>query len=543
MSDEHKRRWEKGLKKPVQQKTTWSGLEVSPLATPEDIKSGYDESLGNPGEYPFTRGVYNTMYLGRPWTFRQYSGFGTPEDTNKRYKFLLEQGQTGLSVAFDLPSQVGLDSDHPMAVHEAGRVGVSIDSLKDMEIVFEGIDLGKISTSFTINSTAPIMLAMYAAVGEKQGVPLDQLRGTIQNDLLKEYVARGTWIFPPRPALRLIADTIIFCAKDMPKFNPISIAGAHFRDAGATAMQEIAFALADAIAYVEEVLKRGMDIDDFAPQLSFFFYTYMDIFEEAAKYRAARRMWARIVKERFGAKKAKSMMFRFGVACGGASLAANEPLNNVVRVSYAALGAALGGTQSNFTCAYDEAYALPTEESARLALRTQQILAEEAGMCSSVDPLAGSYFVENLTDKMEDEALGIMSKIEELGGMVPCIEKGIIQKWVADEAYKAELAIHEGRKTWVGVNKYKSDNSRPEMQLHKHNTDAVDKQIEKLGLLRSERDQAAVDKALADLKAAALGQDNLMQPIMEAVRVYATVGEITATMKDIFGEFKEPVFV
>jgi methylmalonyl-CoA mutase N-terminal domain/subunit len=537
-------RWLDGLKKEPPQRRTSSGLPVPPLATPEDSGAQYHEALGNPGEFPFTRGPYNTMYLSRPWTMRQYSGFGTPEETNQRYKYLLEQGGTGLSVAFDLPSQIGLDSDHEMAMDEVGRVGVAIDSLEDMETVFDGIDLGKVSTSFTINATAAVMLCMYVAVGEKQGVPIKDLSGTIQNDMLKEFAARGAWIFPPKPSMRLIADSIVYCAENLPRFNPISIAGAHYRDAGATAMQEIAFTLADAVEYVEEVLARGMKIDEFAPRLSFFFYTYTDIFEEAAKYRAARRMWARLVKERWGAENPKSMAFRFGVACGGASLCAPEPMNNIVRVAYQVLAAALGGAQSIFSCAYDEAYALPTEDSTRLALRTQQVCAEEAGLINTVDPLGGSFYLESLTDSMEKQALKIMDQIHELGGMVDCIEKGIVQKWIADEAYRTELAIQKGDKAWIGVNKHQCDEPPPRMEVHRHNLERAEEKIGKLRELRHRRDRDRVDKALSRLKQACGDhKQNLMPHVLEAVKSYATVGEITAAMKEVFGEFKEPAFI
>jgi methylmalonyl-CoA mutase N-terminal domain/subunit len=483
------------------------------------------------------------MYLSRPWTMRQYAGFGTPEETNIRYKYLMEHGGTGLSVAFDLPSQIGLDSDDPMAEDEVGRVGVAIDSLEDMETVFKDIDLSKVSTSFTINATAAIMLAMYIAVGEKQGVPPQKLRGTIQNDMLKEFVARGTWIFPPRPSLRLIADSIIYCSKHLPRFNPISIAGAHFRDAGATAMQEIAFTLADAVEYVQSVLERGIKIDEFAPRLSFFFYTYTDIFEEAAKYRAARRMWARLVKERWDARDEKSMAFRFGVVCGGASLCAPEPMNNIVRVAYQVLASALGGAQSVFSCAYDEAYALPTAETTRLALRTQQVCAEEAGLTNTVDPLGGSWFLEGLTDAMEEQAKKTMDKIAELGGMVSCIEKGIVQKWIAEEAYQTELKLHRGEKVWVGVNKYRTEDGSDRLIFHHHDRDKARDKISKLKKLRQERSTERVKKSLDALKQACEGGENLMPSVLEAVKAYATVGEINSVMKEVFGEFKEPVFI
>ncbi len=537
-----RKRWEDKLKGEAPERSTSSGHPVLPLATAEDFPGPYDEVLGNPGEFPFTRGPYSTMYLDKPWTMRQYSGFGTPEETNERYKYLLAQGGTGLSVALDLPTQVGLDSDHPMAEDEVGRVGVSIDSLKDMETVFDGIDLSRVSTSFTINSTAAILLAMYIAVGEKQGVKASSLRGTIQNDILKEFAARGTWIFPPRPSMRLIADTIMHCADEAPRFNPISIAGAHFRDAGATAVQEIAFTLADAIAYVEEVLSRGMEIDRFAPRLSFFFYTYTDIFEEAAKYRAARRMWARLVKERWEAEDPKSMAFRFGVACGGASLYAREPMNNIVRVAYQVLGAALGGAQSIFSCAYDEAFALPTAESTRLALRTQQVCAEEAGLVNTVDPLGGSYFLESLTHSMEESAGKVMDDIKEQGGMVSCIEKGVIQRWIADEAYRSELAARRGETARVGVNKYVTEEPMPGLSLHRHRPEGSEEKIKGLRELREQRGSDKVEKALSGLKKACEDEgENLMPFILEAVRSYATVGEITAAMKEVFGEFKQPV--
>jgi len=539
-----RKRWQDKLKKEPAERATSSGLSTPPLSTPEDVPQSYEVGLGNPGEYPYTRGPYPTMYLDKPWTMRQYSGFGTPEETNQRYKYLLAQGGTGLSVAFDLPSQVGLDSDDAMAEDEVGRVGVAIDSLEDMETVFSGIDLAKVSTSFTINGTAAIMLAMYQAVGEKQGVDPKTLRGTMQNDMLKEFVARGAWIFPPRPSLRLIADSIIYCSEVMPKFNPISIAGAHYRDSGCTAMQEIAFTMADAVAYVEEVLARGVKIDDFAPRLSFFFYTYTDIFEETAKYRAARRLWARLVKERWGAENPKSMAFRFGVVCGGSSLCAPEPMNNIVRVAYSVLAAALGGAQSIFSCAYDEAFALPTAETTRLALRTQQVCAEEAGLSYTVDPLGGSYFVESLTDSMEGSARKIMDDIEELGGMADCIEKGVIQRWIAEEAYQTEIKLQNGEKPWIGVNRHASDDPPPDMALHKHSGEGGELKIKKLKELKASRDNGAVDKSLAAIGRACEREDvNLMPLVLDAVKSDATVGEITAATKEVFGEFTEPAVI
>ncbi|MBI3301691.1 MAG: methylmalonyl-CoA mutase [Deltaproteobacteria bacterium] len=542
-AQEVKRRWQQACGTKVTSRKTLSGLSVEPLYLPSEQAEAYEQKLGVPGEYPFTRGVYPTMYLERPWTMRQYSGFGTAEDTNARYKRLLAEGQTGLSVAFDLPTQLGLDSDMEEAEIEVGRVGVAVDSLADFEVLFDGIPLDKISTSFTINATAPVILAMYMLVAEKQGVPLARVSGTTQNDILKEFVARGTWIFPVEPSLRLVADTVTFSAEHFPRFNPISIAGAHFRDAGATAVQEAAFTLSDGIIYVDRVLRREMPVDQFGPRLSFYFYTYADIFEEVAKYRAMRRLWARMMKERFGARDPRSMMFRFGVVCGGKSLTRQQPLNNVVRVAYEALAAVLGGVQSVFTAAYDEAYALPTEESAILALRTQQILAHEAGVTHTIDPLAGSYYVESLTDQMEEAILSTMDEVERLGGMVRCVENGTIQRMIADEAYRAERAIAAGEQVVVGVNRYQSQ-EEGEVHLHEYDPSILDRQRERLHEVRRRRDHATVQRALHDLRAAC--QDagkNLMPYIVEAVQAYATIGEITNTMKDVFGVFQEPIVI
>ncbi len=521
---------------------TSSGLDVKVVYGPEDVAHlDHQRDLAEPGQYPFTRGIQPTMYRGRVWTMREYAGLGTAEESNARYKYLLSQGQTGLSVAFDLPTQLGYDSDDPFVAEEVARLGVAIDTLADMETLFDGIPLDRISTSFTINATAAIVLAMYLAVAEKQGVPWDKVTGTLQNDILKEYAARGTWIFPPQPALSLIADTIEFCAQKASRFNPISIAGAHYRDAGATAVQELAYTLADAIAYVEQVLARGMDIDAFAPQLSFFFYTHNDFFEEVAKYRAGRRLWARIVKERFGAKSPRSQMFRCAVVCGGSTLTAPQPLNNVVRVSYQALAAVLGGVQSIFTCAYDEGYAIPTEESQTLALRTQQVLAYETGVTNTADPLGGSYFVEALTDRMEQEVSRHMERIEALGGMVQCIEKGVIQREILDEACRQQKRLESGDKVVIGVNRYESSESGQALKLYRMSPEVQTKQLARLAATKAARNDCAVTSALADLRSAAVKKQNLMPALLASVKEYATVGEIVSVLREVYGEFREPV--
>ncbi len=519
------------------------GIPVEPLYTPLDVEGGYLERLGFPGEYPFTRGVYPTMYRGRPWTIRQYAGFGTAEESNRRYKYLLEQGQTGLSVALDLPTQCGYDSDDPMAEAEVGRVGVAIDTLRDMEILFDGLPLDRVSTSFTINGTAAILLAMYVALAEARGVAPERVAGTIQNDILKEYVARGTWIFPVEPSLRLIADTIEFCAARLPRFNPISIAGAHFRDAGGTAVQEAAYTLADAFAYVEAVRARGIEVDRFAPQLSFFFYTYTDLFEEIAKYRAMRRLWARAMRERFGARRPESLMFRFGNVCGGHSLTREEPLNNIARVTLGALASVLGGTQSMFTAAWDEAYAIPTEESARTALRIQQILLHEAGAGRTIDPLAGSYYVEALTDGMERAIEAEIARVDAQGGMVRAIETGWVQREIHREAYRQELERQQGRRVVVGVNKYRDESAAPPVALHRADPALAARQVARLEEVRRTRDQARAGAALAALREGALGKDNLMPLLLAAVRACASVGEIASVLREVWGMFREPAVV
>jgi len=534
------RRWREQVGKlAVPPARTSSGLELDLLYTEN---SGGHDALGLPGEYPFTRGVQPTMYRGRLWTMRQYSGFGTARETNQRYKWLLEQGQTGISVALDLPTQLGLDSDDPAAADDVGRVGVAIDTLADMEELFDGIPLGKVSASFTINSTAAILLAMYLAVAERQGVAPERISGTIQNDILKEYVSRGTWIFPPAPSLRLIVDTIEYCVKHAPRFNAISIAGAHFRDAGATAVQEMAYTLADGITYVEACRERGLDVNEFGRQLSFYFYTHSDLFEEVAKYRAGRRLWARIMKERFGASDPRAQMFRFGVVCGGSTLTAQQPYNNIVRVAYQLLSSVLGGVQSVFTAAWDEPFAIPTEQSAEIALRTQQILAYETNVPAVVDPLGGSYFIEALTDQTEREVRAIIERIEASGGMVACIERGIIQREIAQEAYRWQTRVESGEQVVVGVNRFsRPEPERAQFQLYESDPEICARQCEKLARVRRERDGARVNAALEALGAAARGKDNLMPFIFDAVKAYASVGEICAILRAEFGTFKEPV--
>ena len=537
------RRWRERLKRrEIASARSSSGIELDIAYTPESIRESDPlDDIGLPGEYPFTRGVQPTMYRGRLWTMRQYSGFGTPRESNQRYKWLLEQGQTGISVALDLPTQLGLDSDDPLAADDVGRVGVAIDTLADMETLFEGIPLDRVSTSFTINSTAAILLAMYLVVAERQGVTPAKVAGTIQNDILKEYVARGTWIFPPEPALRLIVDTIEHCVAHAPRFNPISVAGAHFRDAGATAVQELAYTLADGLTYVQRCIDRGMQVDQFAPLISFYFYTHNDLFEEVAKYRAGRRLWARLLKERFGARDPRAMMFRFGVVCGGSTLTAQQPQNNIVRVAYQALASVLGGVQSVFTAAWDEAFAIPTEQSAELALRTQQILAYETGVPEVADPLGGSYYVEALTGQFERAARAIIDRIDRLGGMVRCIENGIIQKEIATEAYRHQQRVESGEKVVVGVNRFARDEpERRQLELYEADPGLGARQCAELARVKSAREQGWVAKVLADLREAARGKDNLMPPIVDAVKAYASLGEICSVFREEFGYYQEP---
>lgn len=513
-----------------------SQLTVERVYTPLDVAGDYVANIGLPGEYPFTRGVQPTMYRGRFWTMRQYAGMASAEESNARYRYLLEQGQTGLSVAFDLPTQIGYDSDHLLAEGEVGKVGVAIDSLADMELLFKDIPLDKVSTSMTINAPAAVLLAMYIAVAEKQGASMDKLSGTIQNDILKEYVARGTYIFPPAPSMRLITDIFAFCAQHVPEWNTISISGYHIREAGSTAVQEVAFTLSDGIAYVEAAIKAGLNVDDFAPRLSFFFNSHVDFFEEVAKFRAARRLWAKIMKERFEAKNPKSMMLRFHTQTGGSTLTAQQPDNNVVRVTLQALAAVLGGTQSLHTNSRDEALALPTEDSVRIALRTQQIIAYESGVADTVDPLAGSYYLEKMTDDIESAAFALIQKIDALGGAVAAIEKGFMQREIQEAAYGWQMQVESKDRVVVGVNQFHIKEPSPRGLLRVDGSVGV-KQKQKLQELRSSRDNDAVEQTLLHLEACARGTENCMPAILAAVRVYATLGEICDTLRKVFGEY------
>ncbi|MEY8001830.1 methylmalonyl-CoA mutase [Clostridium sp. Mt-5] len=541
-----KENWEKGtLSKalgrfPERKKAfkTTSNIEVKRLYTPEDVDNvDYNKELSFPGEYPYTRGVQPTMYRGKFWTMRQYAGFATAEESNKRYKYLLSQGQTGLSVAFDLPTQIGYDSDHELAEGEVGKVGVAIDSLKDMETLFDGIPLDKVSTSMTINAPASVLLAMYIAVAEKQGVTPEKLKGTIQNDILKEYVARGTYIFPVQPSMGLITHIFEFCSKNLPKWNTISISGYHIREAGSTAVQEVAFTIADGIAYVEAAIKAGLDVDEFAPRLSFFFNANNGLFQEVAKFRAARRIWAKVMKERFHAKNPKSLKLRFHTQTGGCTLTAQQPDNNVVRVALQALSAVLGGTQSLHTNSKDEALALPSQDSVRVALRTQQIIAYESGAADTIDPLAGSYFVESLTDETEKKAMEYIKKIDELGGAAKAIEKGYIQKEIEDSSYDYQKEVESGEQVVVGMNKFQIEEEPPKGLL-KVDLSVGEKQKEKLKELKAERDSKAVSEKLAALETAAKKGDNLMPFIIDSVKQYATLGEICDVLRGVFGEYK-----
>jgi len=517
---------------------TVGGVELKRLGLPKEIDKEYLEQLGFPGEYPFTRGVQPTMYRSRLWTMRQYAGFSTAKETNKRYRYLLEQGQTGLSVAFDLPTQIGYDSDHHMSKGEVGKVGVAIDSLADMEVLFDQIPLEQVSTSMTINSPAAIVLAMYVVVGEKQGVPMDKLKGTIQNDVLKEYVSRGTFIFPPRPSLRLITDIFGWCSQNTPAFNTISISGYHMREAGSTAAQEIAFTLANGCTYVQTALDAGLDLDTFAKRLSFFFCATTDIMEEVAKFRAARRMWSKIMKGRFGAKNPRSWMLRFHTQTAGHTLTAQQIDNNVVRVALQALAAVLGGTQSLHTNSKDEALTLPTEDSVRTALRTQQIIAHESGVANSIDVLGGSYLLEDLTDKIEEKAWELMNKVEEMGGVIPAIEQGFIQRQIEDAAYDYQMKIENKERIMVGVNEFQSKEDI-KVPLLRIDPDVERNQVARVQEVRENRDAKKVSQALNLLQEAAQGDEALMPHIMEAVRQYATVGEICDVLRGIFGEHRE----
>ncbi|NMC76804.1 MAG: methylmalonyl-CoA mutase family protein [Candidatus Methanofastidiosa archaeon] len=522
---------------------TSSNIPVGVQYSPIDIADiDYCNDIGNAGEYPFTRGVQPNMFRGKLWTMRQYAGFGSAEETNKRYKFLLSEGQTGLSVAFDLPTQIGYDSDHPMSFGEVGKVGVAIDSLEDMETLFDGIPLDKVSTSMTINSTAAILLAMYIAVGEKQGVSPDKLRGTIQNDILKEYVARGTYIFPPKESMRIITDIFEYCTKYLPEWNTISISGYHIREAGATAVQEVAFTLADGIAYVEAAINAGLQVDEFGKRLSFFFNAHNNFIEEIAKFRAARRIWARIMKNRFGCKDPKAMMLRFHTQTGGSTLTAQQPENNIIRVTLQALSAVLGGTQSLHTNSMDEALALPSEKAVTIALRTQQVLAYESGIADTVDPFAGSYYLEYLTNKIEEEVNKYFEKIDSLGGMIRAIEGGFVQKEIQESAYRYQKAIEKGEAIVVGLNKFTME-EKITQELLKVNPEVEKIQIEKLKKLRSKRNNDKVKDLLEQIEDTARTNKNLMPLILEAVKEYATIGEISDSLRKVFGEYKSSVLL
>ena len=519
--------------------TDTGGQEIDRLYTPADVDGlDYEADLGFPGEEPFTRGVYPTMYRGRLWTMRQYAGMGTAAETNERFQYLLEEGQTGLSMAFDLPTQMGYDSDAAMAAGEVGKSGVAIDTIHDFERVFEGIPLDEVSTSMTINAPAAVLLAMYVAVGDRQGVPREQLRGTIQNDLLKEYIARNTYIYPPEPSMRLVTDVFAFAEAEVPKFNTISISGYHVREAGATAAQEIAFTLGNAIEYVEAAVDAGLDVESFAPQLSFFFAAHNDLFEEVAKFRAARRLWARIMGERFGAQSADAKRLKFHTQTAGSTLTAQQVDNNVVRVAYQALAAVLGGTQSLHTNGKDEALALPTEESARTALRTQQILAHESGVADTIDPLAGSYYVESLTDDLEAEARDNLDDVAERGGMLRAIEDGWVQRRIQEVAYERQREIEDGDRIVVGVNEFETEGEEPEMDLEQVSEEDAERQRERLERVRERRDEDGVERVLGAIKEAAEGDENLLPPMIRAVKAEATVGEICDVLRDVFGEYR-----
>jgi len=527
--------------------TTLSGLTIDRLYTEENL-AGWnpDEALGYPGVYPFTRGIYPTMYRGRFWTMRQYAGFGTAVESNQRYRYLLSKGQAGLSVAFDLPTQIGLDSDHPLALGEVGKVGVAIDSLEDMETLFEGIPLEKVSTSMTINATAAILLCLYVAVAKRQGASLPRLSGTIQNDVLKEYIARGTYIYPVRPAMRIVTDIFAWCRDHLPKWNTISISGYHIREAGSTAVQEVAFTLADGIAYVQAALDAGLGVDEFAPQLSFFFNAHNDLLEEIAKYRAARRLWAGIMAERFGAKDPRSMMLRFHAQTAGSSLTAQQPENNIVRVAIQALAAVLGGCQSLHTNSLDEALALPTEDSALIALRTQQILANETGVANTVDPVAGSYAIESLTNEIESQASHYLTRIDKMGGMVRAIEAGYVQGEIQKAAYEFQQAVEKKEQIVVGLNDFVGStegNDARIIPILRIDAQIERSQIARLGALRAKRDTVRAKSALAELQRRAATAENLLPAILDAVEAYATVGEISDALRRVFGEYLESVVI
>jgi methylmalonyl-CoA mutase, N-terminal domain len=522
--------------------STMSGIENEPLYTAESVDVDYERDLGFPGVYPFTRGVYPSMYRGRLWTMRQFAGFGTAEETNERFRYLLEHGQTGLSTAFDMPTLMGYDSDHARSLGEVGREGVAVDSLDDMETLFSGIPLADVSTSMTINAPAAMLLAFYACVGEKQGTPMAALRGTVQTDILKEYIAQKEWIFPPQPSMRLVVDMIEWCSREMPLMHPVSISGYHIREAGSTAAQELAFTLADGFAYVDACIERGLDVDDFAPRLSFFFNAHLDFFEEIAKYRAARRIWATRLREHYGAKNPRSWLMRFHTQTAGVSLTAQQPEVNLIRTAIEALAAVLGGTQSLHTNSFDEALALPTEHAVRLALRTQQVIAHETGAVNTIDPLGGSYYVEHLTNELERQAYDYFERIDKLGGVVPAIEENFFQREIAEASYRYQSEVEQKQRIVVGVNRYELDDE-PEPELLRIDPALEQKQIERVQALRARRDGAAAESALANLKRAAAGDGNLMEPIVAASRAYVTMGEMCDALRDVWGVWREtPVF-
>jgi methylmalonyl-CoA mutase, N-terminal domain len=534
-------RWEEAYSKNPERDaefSTMSGIPVKALYTPEDVEGSYDEKLGYPGEYPYTRGVYPNMYRGRLWTIRQFAGFGDAEETNRRFRYLIDHGQNGLSVAFDMPTLMGLDSDSPLSLGEVGTEGVAIDSLEDMERLFEGIRMDEITTSMTINAPAMTLLAMYVVAAEKQGVPPEALGGTNQNDILKEYIAQKEWLFPPEPSMRVFKDMLVYSTEHMPKWNTVSISGYHIREAGSTAAQELAFTLADGFAYVEAGIEAGLDVDDFAPRFSFFFNSHIDFFEEIAKFRAARRIWATVMREKYGAKDERSLRMRFHTQTAGVSLTAQEPYNNVARTAFEALAAILGGTQSLHTNSLDEALALPTEEAVRIAVRTQQIAALETGVTNTIDPLGGSYFVEALTDEIERQAYDYFRQIDELGGMIKAIEVGFPMREIAEASARYQRELEEKWRYMVNVNVYEPQDEQ-EMEIHRIDPEISRRQVERLERLKDKRDKALVEKRLEELKEVARGDGNTMYPILEAVRAYATVGEISFALQEVFGSYRE----
>ena len=534
-------RWEEAYSKGSERDaefSTMSGVPIKPLYTPDDVEGDYDEKLGYPGEYPYTRGVYPNMYRGRLWTVRQFAGYGDPEETNKRFKYLLEHGQNGLSVAFDMPTLMGLDSDSPLSLGEVGTEGVAVDSLEDMERLFDGIPMGEISTSMTINAPAMVLLAMYVVAAEKQGVAPEDLAGTNQNDILKEYIAQKEWLFPPHPSMRVFKDMLVYSTDHMPKWNTVSISGYHIREAGSTAAQELAFTLADGFAYVQAGVEAGLEVDDFAPRFSFFFNSHIDFFEEICKFRAARRIWATVLREKYGARDERSLRMRFHTQTAGVSLTAQEPYNNVARTAFEALAAILGGTQSLHTNSLDEALALPTEEAVRIAVRTQQIAALETGVTNTIDPLGGSYFVEALTDELERQAYDYFRQIDEMGGMIEAIEAGFPMREIAEASARYQRELEEKKRHMVNVTIYEPQDEQ-DVETHRIDPEISQRQLDRLKHLKEKRDNDLVERRLEDLKEACRGDANTMYPIIEAVRAYATVGEISAAMQEIFGSYRE----